>query len=227
MRLRILLSSNTTPVPFSYPYQLAQQLHHRLGPDNRWHDSLSLYSVSGLVGGRMRDGALDFPAGACWFISAWEPQLLKLILASLYADPGIVFGMEVEEIALESPPEFEQHTTSPYTFHLISPVLLKNRDPQGHIQHITFREPQSAREALTQNLHRKLEAGGLGPYQTVSSIWFDPGYPNPKTKLIRIKHIDNRCSMCPVIVDAPSEVLRFIWLTGIGNSTGMGFGAVR
>ena len=40
------------------------------------------------------------------------------------------------------------------------------------------------------------------------------------------KGIENRASICPLIIIAKPETIAFTWNVGIGNSTGIGFGAI-
>ena len=42
-----------------------------------------------------------------------------------------------------------------------------------------------------------------------------------------INGIKNKASICPVIVKGTSEQIAFAWNVGVGNSTGIGFGALN
>src|SRR5699024_11201008 len=57
-------------------------------------------------------------------------------------------------------------------------------------------------------------------------ICFDPNYKHPKTKLVTIKGIKNRASMCPVVMRGTPKALEFAWTVGIGELTGTGFGSL-
>jgi CRISPR-associated endoribonuclease Cas6 len=58
-------------------------------------------------------------------------------------------------------------------------------------------------------------------------VSFDSTYAAPKTKIIRYKEVGNRVNMCPVIIEGTHEQIAFAWNVGVGNSTGIGFGALK
>lgn len=51
-------------------------------------------------------------------------------------------------------------------------------------------------------------------------------YPKKKIKTIYYNGIGNRTSWCPVRIQGKPETKVFAWATGIGNSTGAGFGSI-
>ena len=58
-------------------------------------------------------------------------------------------------------------------------------------------------------------------------ISFDLKYPKAGTKLIDYSGIKNRANWCPVIIKGKPETKLFAWNVGLGNSTGIGFGAIQ
>jgi CRISPR-associated endoribonuclease Cas6 len=58
-------------------------------------------------------------------------------------------------------------------------------------------------------------------------IRFDTSYSGAKTKLISYGKIKNRVSVCPIIIKGTPETKAFAWNVGVGNSTGIGFGALK
>ena len=92
MRLLLTLSPNRTPVEFNHLHILTGALHKWLGP-NAEHDDISLYSFSWLKGSVARDGALHFPQGAQWHISAMDGDFLARSISGIFRDPGIHWGM--------------------------------------------------------------------------------------------------------------------------------------
>ena len=56
---------------------------------------------------------------------------------------------------------------------------------------------------------------------------FDKNYEKAKTCLINYKGIKTRASICPVIIKGKPETKAFAWNVGMGNSTGIGFGAIK
>ncbi|MCS6905221.1 MAG: CRISPR-associated endoribonuclease Cas6 [Bacteroidia bacterium] len=225
MRLLCIIKPSLAKLSFSYPYELTRAIHKRLGENNRWHDALSLYSFSFLIGTRMQNNYLTLPNGAKWYLSSYDREWLKLMFEGLLKDPVLIRGVEVKEIIIQECPKFEGLTN--YRFYLNSPVLLKSHDENYNTRFITFEEPEAASQCLTHSIHHKMDIAGLSHLKEKTRAWFDKTYPNPKTKLIEIKGIKNRCNVCPVIVEGPTEALEFVWMTGLGNGTGTGFGAVQ
>jgi len=80
---------------------------------------------------------------------------------------------------------------------------------------------------LTQTLKHKMDVAGLGKYTKGVKVSFDTNYEKARTKLVNIKGISSKASMCPVIMEGHSTAIQFAWDVGIGNCTGCGFGALR
>ena len=78
---------------------------------------------------------------------------------------------------------------------------------------------------LEEKLLHKMELADI-PKDESQKIKFDLSYPNAKTKIINYKGINNRVNICPVIIEGKPETKMFAWDVGIGNSTGIGFGAI-
>lgn len=217
MRLNITLQSNPrTELPFDYQHKLVQTFHGWL-PSNDIHNDISLYSLSWLNGGKAEDGKLVFPRGANWFISFHDERIAKHLLAGMLRQTETTFGMRVMDVQILEAPDFGTSAR----FVCASPILAKDREGDNTI-HRTF-EDEAVDAILTKTLQTKLSNAGL---PTEATVKFDRSYPNPKTKLVTIKNIKNRASMCPVIVEGAPEAVSFAWSVGIGHSTGVGFGAV-
>ena len=218
MRIYLKLTPNTKPVDFSYQEKLVGTLHKWLGVNNI-HDNMSIYSFSWLEGGKAKNGVLEFANGANWFISFWETKLLKTIVGSIRNDPKVAFGMEVNEIIIRENPEFGTN----HKFDLASPVLIK-RMIDNNEKHFIYSDVESA-NLLEETIMHKMKIAGIEDKEI--RISFDMSYPNPKTKLLTYKGIGNRASMCPVILEGDPVAIQFAWNVGIGNSTGIGFGALK
>lgn len=220
MRLNLRLSPNTKPVPFDHLHQLTGTMHKWLG-DNEVHDGLSLYSFGWLRIARVHRGKLDFPGGTSWTISFVDLALGKRVLRGLMSDPEIAFGMTVQEAQLAPEPDFESER---HRFLIDGAVLTRQNRDDGGRDHLTYKSPE-ADATLTRTLHRKLDAAGIDAEGVL--VRFDRDWQGAKTKVISLKGIDYKTSVCPVIVEGPPEVLRFAWLAGVGELTGSGFGALR
>ena len=226
MRLHFSLSPSRQPVDFNYNALLTRTLHRWLGNNNPYHDALSLYSVGSLQGGSARGGALHFPRGASWHISAPDtPQgqeLLQKIAEAALHSPDVACGMEIVEIASQNTPQFGPKRV----FRADSPIFIRGDETDGKDPHILFDHPRAS-DYLTRTLRHKLDKAGLGHLSETARVSFDRTYKTPKTRLIHIKDdFYKRASVCPIIVEGEPEAVQFAWNTGAGNLTGSGFGSL-
>ena len=70
-----------------------------------------------------------------------------------------------------------------------------------------------------------MREAGLEEDETLD-IKFDTSYNRKRFKLIHYRGIGNKANLCPVIIKAKPETKLFAWTVGIGNCTGIGFGAI-
>ncbi|MEN7548051.1 CRISPR-associated endoribonuclease Cas6 [Rapidithrix thailandica] len=218
MRIHLFLSSNSEPVPFNYQSVLTGVLHKWIGASNGVHDHLSLYSFSWLNAGKAIKKGLDFPNGSKWFISVHHAELLKQIIKGIQTDPLVNWGMEVREICIEEEPDFYEEAC----FQVASPVFVKRRI--GDRIQFFYHHDQQVDTYLTETLQSKLKTAGLDSDGV--EVKFDKDYSRPKIKAITYRGIQSKGSVCPVIVKGSSEQIAFAWNVGVGNSTGIGFGAL-
>lgn len=220
MRLYFDLSPNLEPVPFDYQHALTQTFHRWLG-HNRLHDEMSLYSLSWLSGGRADGSGLNFVNGARWFISAHDDALIAQIANAALRDSSVCFGMRVEKMIEQNTPRFGSYSG----FKVGSPVLARAKEVEGKVRHLLWSEAE-ADEVLTATLRHKMDKAGLPKEHHKAVVRFDRAYAGAKTKLVTIKGIGNRASLCPVIVEGTPEAVQFAWNVGVGHSTGNGFGCL-
>lgn len=218
MRINLKTTPNKASVPFDYQRHLVGAFHKWIG-ENQIHDDISLYSLSWFMGGKIVKEGFDFKYGAEWFISTYDPNLLKTLINGIQQDPEINFGMAVKEISISEEPPVE----SVQKFYLNSPIFIK-RKAGDRQQYYIFSDEESDM-LMTQTLQTKLKKAGLSSEGV--HVSFDKTYNNPKTKKITYNGVDCKASMCPIIVEGSQEQIRFAWNVGIGNSTGIGFGALK
>lgn len=218
MRIYLTLSKNTEIVPYNHQTKLVGALHKWLG-NNQVHDTISLYSISWLRGGKASAKGLDFPQGATWFISAYNVDFIKQLVSAIMQDANVCYGMKVENIRIQNAPNFGQSAL----FYVANPVFVK-RNTNFQITHYTFQDAE-ANTFLTETLQSKLKTAGL-PTEGVK-VQFHSTYTDAKVKLIQYKSTDIRCSRCPVRVEGSPEQIAFAWAVGVGNGTGVGFGALQ
>lgn len=219
MRLHLITTKSKELIKFNYQPILTGVLHKWIG-QNEIHNKISLYSFSWLSGGTFNKNGITFLNGASWFISAFDTSLLKKIITGIQNDSEIAFGLNVSEIVVQENPEFK---TKESRFFSASPVLVKRTINDRDI-HYTF-DHAEVDKFLTETLKHKLRKGGLS--EDGVSVGFDHNYPKAKTKVIYYNNIGNRANLCPVIIKGTPEQQSFAWNVGVGNSTGVGFGALN
>lgn len=216
MRIYLKLTSNTENVPFNYQGHLVQKFHEWLGK-NEIHDGLSLYSLSWLNRGKRVKNGLDFPNGTDWFISSYDVDLIKKTVLGIQKNPEVAFGMFVKELSISHAPNFSSNER----FSVASPVFIKRNI--GEEQKYFYFKDKEANQFLTETLQNKLKKANL---DTNVQVRFDENYHNPKIKGTFYKKHKKKGSVCPVILEGSPEAIAFAWNVGIGNGTGIGFGAL-
>jgi len=219
MRLYLQITKSAQTVPFNYQHYLTGVLHKWIGPENEIHDKTSLYSFSWLQQVSTNANGIRTTDRSSFFISAYDDRLLKTILYGIRQDPVIGFGIKVSGVQITAPPVF----SSKEVFHTASPIFIK-RKLEGNEKHIEYDDP-NASEYLTEALQKKLTIAGLSGEGL--SVSFDATYSTPRTKIIKYKEIGNRVNICPVVIEGTPEQIEFAWHVGVGNSTGIGFGALK
>lgn len=223
MRLHLTLTPNTEPVPFNYQHQLTGVLHKWLG-ENHLHDKISLYSFSWLRGKvkRVDKECISFFKGIEWYIKSWDKEVIKKIKNGIKEDRSVAFGMKIYKQAIDPTPNFG----SVFRFEVDSPVLTRVNTDKKSRKHLTFQD-EEADGSLTRTLRTKLERAGFSGNDLEVIVGFDRSYQNAHTKLMEVKGIKLRTSICPVIVAGTPEAVQFAWNVGVGEMTGSGFGCLK
>lgn len=218
MRLHLKTTPNKSPVPFNYQQKLVGTIHKWLG-NNSIHGAISLYSFSWLKGGRKEGDALRFANGASMFISFFDDNYIRKIARSILDDPEMFCGLVVTSITIEDSPMIDDREL----FFCASPIFIKRNHTNGTINHYNFTDPQ-ANQFLKETLLSKMKIAGLE--DETLDIRFDTSYSKKKLKLVRYHGIGNKASICPIIIKGKPATKLFAWNVGVGNSTGIGFGAI-
>lgn len=218
MRIHIKIKVGNQLIPFEHQPLMVGVIHKWLGMNNE-HGKLSLHCFSRLEGGKAQDGALKFKNETTFFFSSHKVDFIKRIITGIQNDPLMFHGLEVSEIILQEDPDLSNREI----FQVASPILIKRRNGE-RIDHILFNDPR-ANDCLKETLQSKMRLVGIK--DDTLSIWFDNNYKNAKTTMINYNGIKNRSSWCPVIIKGKPETKLFAWNVGLGNSTGIGFGAIK
>lgn len=223
MRILIKTSPNDKIVPFDYQNKLEGVIHKWLGK-NEIHDTISLYSYSWLKNGIISNDGMNYPNGSEFFISFNDNKYISDIIKSLLnseSDMGTMFnGMRVIKIEILNEPDFNKESR----FNFSSPIFIKRNIGDKYHKHYTFNDNES-NDLMTETTAHKMKEAGMKEDNTFS-IKFDTSYKNKKIKTVNYRNIKCKVNFCPVIITGNSETKRFIWNTGVGNSTGIGFGSI-
>jgi len=224
MRIHIKTTPSKDTIEYNHLHLLTGTIHKWFG-ENNFHDSASLYSFSHLIGAISTKEGLNFPNGANFFISCWENDLAKLLIKGIQEDPDMFFGLKAIELVIQENPDLSEKTH----FHLGSPVYIQRNLENGRKKFYYFNDEDSPK-LLHDTLLTKMKVAGI-PIDETLKIIFDQSYNRKGTKKIDYKHGEQitqiRANWCPVIIEGKPETKQFAWNVGIGNSTGIGFGAIK
>ena len=109
-------------------------------------------------------------------------------------------------------------------FYPASPILLKVKQKENRYKHLLYQDPE-ANEVLTLNLQKKLLAAGIDDRDATAE--FAPCEGVAKEMLVDYKGVKNKVSWSPVRIIGSPETKLLAWNAGLGNSTGIGFGAIK
>lgn len=218
MRIHLNVAGSNKIIPFNHQPLLTGAIHKWLGKNNE-HGEVSLYSFSQLLSGKKVSDGLKFELGSSFFFSSYDPTLIKKMIVGIQKDPEIFYGLKVSEITLQTDPDFADREL----FFVASPIFIK-RKIGDKVDHILFDDPRAS-GYLKETLITKMNIAGM--IDETLDIMFDTSYQKAGTKLIAYNNVKNRANWCPVIIKGKQETKLFAWNVGVGNSTGIGFGAIK
>ena len=218
MRLLLIIQTTTEIIPFDHQQLLTGTIHKWLGWNDE-HGKVSLYSFSRLEDGKATKTGLRFEKGTSFFFSSHDPNLIKKVISGIQTDPSMFHGLTVSEIIIQEDPDLSGRDL----FFVASPIFIK-RKVEERIDHIGFNDPR-ANSCFKETLQTKMVEAGIT--DDTFNIRFETAYPKAGTKMITYNGVQNRANWCPVIIEGKSETKLFAWNVGLGNSTGIGFGAIK
>jgi len=218
MRIHIKIASSNETILFDHQPLLVGTIHKWLGWNDE-HGNISLYSFSRLDGGKVSKEGIKFNNGGSFYISSFNVDLIKKLISGIQTDNSMFSGLAVEKLIIEEDPDLSNRDL----FFLGSPIFIKRRIEEK-IEQILYDDPRSS-EYLKETLQTKMK--NVGMVDDSLEIHFDSSYQNAGTKMVTHKGVKNRASWCPVIIKGNPETKLFAWNVGLGNSTGIGFGAIK
>ncbi len=196
-------------------------LHKWLGKNNDEHGNISLYSFSALHGAKLANKEVICPNGAKFFVSFYDIDKAKTIIKSVLEKPEMFAGLTVTDMTIEE----DEDMSDREMFYFASPILVKSSEENNsQSKEYTF-EDSKANEIMTETLKTKMRLAGL-PQDDDLEVKFDVSYANKKHTIFWYKGISMRVNKCPVIIKGSALTKSFAWNVGIGNSTGIGLGAI-
>lgn len=219
MRIHLKTKSIEVIIPYNHQRLLVGAIHKWIGKGNEEHGDISLYSFSRLNGAKNCEKGLAFQHGSTFFFSAHDLGLIQQIIHRIQKDPILFDRLEIEEIIIQEEPDLE----SKDIYFTASPILIKHRDGDN-IRHLTYKDSM-APACLEHTLKTKMNIAGL--IDDSLKIEFIPNHPSASTKLVNYNGINNRSNWCPLLIMGKPETKVFAWNVGLGNSTGIGFGAIK
>jgi len=221
MRIVLKLSPAAEIIPFDHQPLLVDCIHRWLEWNKQFYDGhVALFSFSKLNGGHRSNDGLSFSNGADFFLSSYNLSLIKQLIKGIRKDPKMFYGLTVTDIILERDSDMDTREV----FEVASPILISRRI-NDRIEQILYNDSRAS-DFLKETIQTKMKYAGL-EIDNSFYIKFDMTYPKASTKMINYKEIYNRASWCPVIITGDPQTKLFIWNVGVGNSTGIGFGAIR
>jgi CRISPR-associated endoribonuclease Cas6 len=217
MRIHLLVNAPQGTIPFDHQHLLVGTIHKWLGR-NEEHGKVALYSFSRLMGGKKSGSELKFNGETAMFFSSWNQYITKRLVQGVMDDRTMFCGFEVREIQLEDDPDLSQQEL----FYPGSPIFIKRRNVD-HVDHILYDDPKAG-EYLKETLQTKMAEAGLE--DDTLEISFDQAYRRAGTKLVMYNGVKNKANWCPVMIKGKTETKLFAWNVGLGNSTGIGLGAI-
>lgn len=218
MRIHLKIQTTNKIIPFDHQPLLTGTIHKWLGWNDE-HGKVSLYSFSQLEGGKAVSNGLCFERGISFFFSSHHSELIKKMVLGIQADPTMFHGLIVSEIIIQEDPDLSDREL----FFVASPIFIKRRVGEK-VDHIRF-DDSRANLCLKETLQTKMNEAGI--VDELFDIRFETTYPKAGTKKITYNCIQNRANWCPVLIEGKPETKLFAWNVGLGNSTGIGFGAIK
>lgn len=226
MRIIVNYTKNTSPVPTDNQKYINSYIHKCLGKDNEYHNSVSNYNISKLLGSTYNPDTktLDFPNGGRIIISTKDNEFLNLILTGIMTNPALICGMEYVNIDFINETFYDGYNQ----FFTLSPILIKEKTEEGKYRYVTINDPDFE-EIITSRTLRKLETinakENLGLNLKNFKMVLSTNGKN-KTRKVAVKNVVNVANECILTITCNKKVAELLYNIGIGQSTGSGFGCV-
>lgn len=240
MRFSITVrKADKEPVSFNYQYGLASMFYHKMGLSDKelatkTHEDTGykFYTFSNLkLHDRIKcENGLNY-SEASLILSSPNEEFIRRFTEGLLMDPE--FFLEgignkkichtIEEIKLLPSVSFSNQAI----FQTVSPVYAKTMRLNDGIPKEYDLSPEDPK--FFENIHKNIIDKYAEYYgRALESDFFEIyDIRNIKPKRIRIADTFRRCSLFSFSVQAPSQLIKFMYDSGIGEKNAMGFGCLN
>lgn len=221
MRLHINIKGSGKLIPFQHQKLLAGTVYKWLGKTDH-HGSVSLYSYSRLEKLEKTEHGLMVNHYSSMYFSSHNPELIKQLIRGIQTDNSMFYGLKAVDLVIENDPDLTHRTL----FQIGSPIFIKRKSADGKSIDFVYYTDSEAGVLLQATLLTKMRKAGIEPDPSFS-IQFDKEAPFASVKKVDYGTIANKASWCPVVIVGKPQTKLFAWNVGLGNSTGIGFGAIK
>ena len=217
MRIKVIFSSSKVIFNESLNKEVNGFINKILGEGNKYHGTISRYSISSLQGAVKNGNGYSFPNGSYLFISSSDGEFIGTVISGLINNQHLHIR-DMEYIKMEI---CDYNVGSRFDLvRTISPILIS----EGN-RFVTFKDDNFI-ELLTEKSIKKLIYSGLDEKKanTLKLQLFHA--ENAKTASIPIGEAVNIGSKVMLYVEGNKDARKLIYELGFGKCTGFGFGAV-
>lgn len=231
MRIKVVLTiDKDVALSVSELYTTPNGYINRVLGENNTHHGEKGHSISSIQGGSMVDkskGLIGFPNGRGWFyVSSNDKEFINDVEDALFDDDDCVVR---EGIKMDIFVHCEKDVNKYYDIvKTLSPILVSGT-VDGNLHFYTLEDADYI-DVLTQSTRRKLIASGI-PEKTANGINIElcgklENYKRKKD-LVKIHNKFNFGSSVLLKVSGCKNARIALYNMGLGQSTGIGFGAVE
>lgn len=223
---KIIFTKPKNSIPVSNQKEVNSYIHRCIGENNSFHDGFSDYCISSLQGGKLniKTNMLEFEERPyILFTISQESKnydIYNKLLRGVYNKKNKLFDMCYHVVTMydyKLAPEYDK-------IFMASPILLKKYDKENKKTIKITCKDDGFIELLKANCILKLKHAGI------EDETFDIVLRNPekaKKKIIMVGDVFNPCTMASFFIYGKKETREALYLMGLGNSTGSGFGMLK
>ena len=190
-----------------------------LGENNEYHGKFSRYNISSMLGyTTVGTEGIRFPNGGYFYVSSDDDEFVERFVFGLINKGRGLGIMDMPYLYYEMC-DFKLNRSFDLV-RTISPITIRVDNKA-----VTFDNPIFTSKLLDVSKKKLIHCGSSeSDVDTLSIELFHP--ENAKTKMVKIGNAKVVCNFVMFVVRGKKNVRKALYETGIGRSTGFGFGAV-